>query len=41
MKTFCSLDIRSMADKKANYHTHTKRCKHAHGEEREYIEKAI
>jgi len=26
---------------KANYHTHTPRCHHAKGEEREYIEKAI
>ena len=25
----------------ANYHTHTTRCKHAHGTEREYIEQAI
>ena len=25
----------------ANYHTHTTRCKHAHGTEREYIERAI
>lgn len=25
----------------ANYHTHTKRCRHAHGEDREYIENAI
>jgi len=25
----------------ANYHTHTKRCKHAYGEDREYIENAI
>ena len=24
-----------------NYHTHTKRCKHASGEDREYVEKAI
>lgn len=26
---------------KANYHTHTKRCGHASGEDREYVEKAI
>lgn len=26
---------------KANYHTHTKRCNHAQGAEREYVEKAI
>lgn len=25
----------------ANYHTHTKRCKHATGEDREYVEAAI
>ncbi len=25
----------------ANYHTHTRRCRHAAGEDREYIEKAI
>ena len=24
-----------------NYHTHTTRCKHASGEDREYVEKAI
>ena len=24
-----------------NYHTHTKRCKHAQGEDREYVEQAI
>ena len=26
---------------RANYHTHTKRCHHAYGTEREYVEKAI
>ena len=26
---------------KANYHTHTKRCRHAVGEDREYVEAAI
>ncbi len=41
MEKFCSFDIRKCVDKKANYHTHTTRCKHASGEEREYIEKAI
>lgn len=25
----------------ANYHTHTKRCQHAYGEDREYVESAI
>ena len=41
MNHFCTLDIRKYADKKANYHTHTTRCQHAHGDDREYIEKAI
>ena len=27
--------------KKVNYHTHTKRCKHAGGSDEEYIESAI
>lgn len=26
---------------KANYHTHTTRCQHAFGEDREYVEEAI
>ena len=26
---------------KANYHTHTERCKHAYGSEREYVEESI
>ena len=26
---------------RANYHTHTPRCRHAVGSEREYIEQAI
>ncbi len=25
----------------ANYHTHTRRCNHAYGTEREYVENAI
>ncbi|MBR1458649.1 MAG: histidinol phosphate phosphatase, partial [Oscillospiraceae bacterium] len=25
----------------ANYHTHTSRCKHASGEDRQYVENAI
>lgn len=41
MTQFCSLDLRDFVEKKANYHTHTTRCKHAEGEEREYVEKAI
>ena len=41
MSDFCALDLREYVDKKANYHTHTTRCQHAGGEDREYIEKAI
>lgn len=41
MNRFCTLDWRKYIGKKANYHTHTKRCRHAKGEDREYIEKAI
>lgn len=41
MSSFCTLDLRQYADKKANYHTHTHRCKHAYGDDREFIEKAI
>ena len=41
MTQFCSLNLRDFVEKKANYHTHTTRCKHAEGEEREYVEKAI
>ena len=41
MAQFCSLNLRDFTDKKANYHTHTTRCKHAEGEEREYVENAI
>lgn len=41
MKEFCTLDFWKQIDKKANYHTHTTRCQHALGTEREYIEKAI
>ena len=41
MSEFCTLDLKRHFDKKANYHTHTTRCKHANGTEREYIEKAI
>ena len=41
MNHFCTLDIRQYADKKANYHTHTHRCRHAYGDDREFIEKAI
>ena len=41
MNNFCTLNIKKHLDKKANYHTHTTRCKHAWGTEREYIEHAI
>ncbi len=41
MNNFCTLNIKKHLDKKANYHTHTTRCKHAWGTEREYIESAI
>lgn len=41
MAQFCSLNLRDFVDEKANYHTHTTRCKHAEGEEHEYVEKAI
>mgnify|MGYP004549268457 CR=1 FL=1 len=36
--TFKSSDYRS---KKCNFHSHTKRCQHASGEEREYVEAAL
>ena len=35
------LNIYDYQDLKCNFHTHTARCKHAVGEEREYVEKAI
>ena len=41
MNNFCTIDLRKYANQKANYHTHTMRCQHAGGEDREYIEKAI
>ena len=41
MKEFCALNLNQNFDKKANYHTHTTRCKHAWGTEREYVECAI
>ena len=41
MNNFCTLNIKKHLDKKANYHTHTTRCKHAWGTEHEYIENAI
>lgn len=41
MNQFCTLDLRKYAHLKANYHTHTPRCQHAGGEDRDYIERAI
>ena len=41
MNNFCTLRIKKHLGQKANYHTHTTRCKHAWGTEREYIENAI
>ncbi len=35
------LTMEMLAGKKVNMHTHTSRCKHATGEDREYVEKAI
>lgn len=35
------LTLKDIAGKRANLHTHTKRCMHATGEDREYVEKAI
>ena len=36
-----TLDLYKFQDKKANFHTHTMRCHHAVGEDREYVERAI
>ena len=33
--------IKQFEGKKVNFHTHTTRCKHATGEDREYVERAI
>ena len=41
MSEFCSLNIWDFAHKKANFHTHTTRCHHASGLDREYVEQAI
>lgn len=35
------LTLEQFQGKKVNFHTHTKRCKHATGEDREYVERAI
>ena len=39
--SFTGLSIDKYKGFKANYHTHTPRCGHAHGSEREYVEEAI
>ncbi len=41
MRIQLPLTLESIAGKKANLHTHTYRCQHATGEDREYVEKAI
>lgn len=41
MKEFASLKLDNFRNIKSNFHTHTTRCKHAVGTEREYVEKAI
>ena len=40
-KKFPTFDLYDYKDIKSNFHTHTTRCKHATGTEREYVEKAI
>ena len=40
-KLFRSITVEKYLNRKANYHTHTPRCQHAEGTEREYIEAAI
>ena len=41
MKRYFDFDINDYKDKKCNFHSHTVRCQHAVGEEREYVEEAI
>ena len=41
MKRYFNFDINDYKDKKCNFHSHTVRCQHAYGTEREYIEHAI
>lgn len=41
METLGEIALVEKSDMKANYHTHTVRCNHAEGTEREYIENAI
>ncbi|MBQ8280245.1 MAG: histidinol-phosphatase [Roseburia sp.] len=41
MQKFPTFDLYDYKDIKCNFHTHTPRCKHATGTEREYVENAI
>ena len=41
MKRYFDFDMNDYKDKKCNFHSHTVRCQHAVGEEREYVEEAI
>ena len=41
MKQFPTFCLDNYKDLKCNFHTHTTRCKHAIGTEREYVENAI
>ena len=41
MQNFSTFDLYDYKDIKCNFHTHTTRCKHATGMEREYVENAI
>ena len=41
MNKFPTFDLYDYKDKKCNFHTHTTRCKHATGTEREYVENSI
>ena len=40
-KNFSKINLYDYQNVKCNFHTHTTRCKHASGAEREYVEKAI
>ena len=41
MKRYFDFDMNDYKEKKCNFHSHTVRCQHATGEEREYVEQAI
>lgn len=41
MERYYKFDILDFKHQKCNFHTHTKRCHHAVGDERAYVEKAI